>query len=119
VALLICAMLVPPRATAQDAFERISSTDAGYSAEALDDLRGFLRTVGSESLLLLHDGLALYGQLNLQQGRWKACTCSGSTPRHGLVLVHRVDTERAFAFKDFDLVQIIRRVHRARLPGRP
>jgi hypothetical protein len=40
-------------------------------------------------------------------------------PEHGLVMVHRVNTEREFAFKEFDLVQIIRRVHRARLPAAP
>ena len=40
----------------------------------------------------------------------------GVYPEHRLVLVHRVNTERPFAFSDGDLLQVIRRVHRARLP---
>lgn len=40
----------------------------------------------------------------------------GVYPAHGLVLVHRVNTERPFEFGERDLLQIIRRVHRARLP---
>jgi CubicO group peptidase (beta-lactamase class C family) len=41
---------------ADDAFERISPADAGYSAERLDALRTLLAESGSESLLLLHEG---------------------------------------------------------------
>lgn len=40
----------------------------------------------------------------------------GVYPRHRLVLVHRVNTERAFRFDDAALTQMIRLVHRARLP---
>lgn len=44
----------------------------------------------------------------------------GVYPRHGLVMVHRVDTEREdYRFNDGDLVQLIRLVHGARLPRRP
>lgn len=39
----------------------------------------------------------------------------GVYPKHGLVLVHRVDTEHAYRFNDGDLYQVIRRVHAARL----
>lgn len=42
----------------------------------------------------------------------------GVYPKHRLVLVHRVDTEREFRFNDGDLYQVIRRVHGARLPKR-
>src|SRR5688500_4113757 len=69
VALLLGAMLVPARATAQDAFERLSAADAGYSADALDALRGFLRTVGSESLLLLRDGKVFFEYGDIRQKR--------------------------------------------------
>lgn len=68
-ALLLCAMLLPARAAAQDAFARISPAAAGYSAEALDDLRAFLRTAGSESLLLLHDGKVFFEYGNIRQKR--------------------------------------------------
>lgn len=44
----------------------------------------------------------------------------GVYPKHGLVMVHRVDTEReGYRFNDGDLVQVIRQVHGARLPRRP
>jgi CubicO group peptidase (beta-lactamase class C family) len=43
----------------------------------------------------------------------------GVYPKHGLVLVHRVDTEHAYRFNDGDLYQVIRRVHAARLRGEP
>ncbi len=39
----------------------------------------------------------------------------GVYPRHGLVMVHRVDTERAFDFDDGDLYRVIRAMHAARL----
>lgn len=39
----------------------------------------------------------------------------GVYPKHGLVMVHRVDTERAFDFDDGDIYRIIRAVHAARL----
>ena len=41
----------------------------------------------------------------------------GVYPKHGLVMVHRVDTEKEFRFNESDLYQIIRRVHGARLPS--
>jgi CubicO group peptidase (beta-lactamase class C family) len=69
VALLLCMMLFPGRATAQDAFARVSPADAGYSAEALDELRGFLRSAGSESLLLLHDGKVFFEYGDIRQKR--------------------------------------------------
>ena len=37
-------------------------------------------------------------------------------PKHKLVMVHRVDTERPFRFNDEDLYRLIRMVHGARLP---
>ncbi len=44
----------------------------------------------------------------------------GVYPKHGLVMVHRVDTEsEGYRFNDGDLVQLIRQVHGARLPRRP
>lgn len=39
----------------------------------------------------------------------------GVYPAHGLVIVHRVDTERAFTFNDGDLYAVIRAMHAARL----
>ena len=39
----------------------------------------------------------------------------GIYPRHGLVMVHRVDTDRDFAFDGGDLYQVIRQVHGARI----
>lgn len=43
----------------------------------------------------------------------------GIYPKHGLVLVHRVDTEHAARFSDGDLYPLIRRVHAARLKAPP
>lgn len=43
----------------------------------------------------------------------------GVYPRHKLVMVHRVDTERAHRFNDGDLYRIIRMIHAARLPATP
>lgn len=40
----------------------------------------------------------------------------GVYPKHRLVMVHRVDTERAYRFNDGDLYRIIRLMHAARLP---
>lgn len=40
----------------------------------------------------------------------------GVYPKHRLVMVHRVDTERAHRFDDGDLHRIIRLIHAARLP---
>jgi CubicO group peptidase (beta-lactamase class C family) len=39
----------------------------------------------------------------------------GVYPKHGLVMVHRVDTERAFSFDEGNLLRIIRAMHAARL----
>lgn len=39
----------------------------------------------------------------------------GVYPKHKLVMVHRVDTEREFRFNDGDLYRVIRMVHGARL----
>lgn len=41
----------------------------------------------------------------------------GVYPKHGLVLVHRVNTEQAFEFDDGDLYRVIQAVHAARLPA--
>lgn len=49
-----------PTAQAQDAFERITPEQAGYSREGLERLRGALRDAGSDSLLLLHDGKVFF-----------------------------------------------------------
>lgn len=43
----------------------------------------------------------------------------GVYPKHGLVMVHRVDTEQAYRFDDGDLYRIIRLIHAARLPRAP
>ena len=67
--LLLCTVLCPVHAIAQDAFARVSPADAGYSAEALDELRGFLHTAGSESLLLLHDGKVFFEHGDIRQKR--------------------------------------------------
>ena len=40
----------------------------------------------------------------------------GVYPKHGLVMVHRVDTEKAFTFGEYDLLRVIRAMHAARLP---
>ena len=40
----------------------------------------------------------------------------GIYPKHNLVMVHRVDTEKPFRFNGNDLYQVIRRIHGARLP---
>ena len=39
----------------------------------------------------------------------------GVYPEHGLVMVHRVDTESPFKFGERDLLDVIRAVHRARM----
>jgi CubicO group peptidase (beta-lactamase class C family) len=39
----------------------------------------------------------------------------GVYPKHGLVMVHRVDTERAFGFDEGDLLRVIRAMHAARI----
>ncbi len=41
----------------------------------------------------------------------------GIYPKHKLVMVHRVDTERPYRFNGNDLYQVIRRIHGARLPN--
>ena len=43
-----------------DRFERITPAQAGYSAEKLQALAGFLEQAGSDSLLLLHDGKVFF-----------------------------------------------------------
>ena len=43
-----------------DAFERITPEQAGYDPARLDELRTFLETSGSDSLLLLHDGKVFF-----------------------------------------------------------
>jgi len=45
---------------ADDAFARITPSQAGYSAEKLDDLKTFLASKGSHSMLLLHDGKVFF-----------------------------------------------------------
>ncbi|MBL8262478.1 MAG: serine hydrolase [Xanthomonadaceae bacterium] len=55
--LLVLGMLP---AHANDAFARISPEQAGYSREGLDRLRDTLRDLGSDSLLLLHDGKVFF-----------------------------------------------------------
>lgn len=40
----------------------------------------------------------------------------GVYPKHGLVMVHRVNTEAPFDFNDGDLYRVIRTMHAARLP---
>lgn len=39
----------------------------------------------------------------------------GVYPKHGLVMVHRVDTEHASTFEDGDLYRVIRAIHAARI----
>lgn len=41
----------------------------------------------------------------------------GVYPKHGLVMVHRVDTEQDYTFHGGDLYQVIRQVHGARMEG--
>jgi CubicO group peptidase (beta-lactamase class C family) len=43
----------------------------------------------------------------------------GVYPKHRLVMVHRVDTERPYRFQERDLYRIIRHIHAARLPRAP
>ena len=59
---LLIAFAASGQAVAQsrDAFERITPAEAGYSAEKLDELRAFLESSGSDSLLLLHDGKVFF-----------------------------------------------------------
>jgi CubicO group peptidase (beta-lactamase class C family) len=40
----------------------------------------------------------------------------GIYPKHKLVMVHRVDTEKPYRFNGNDLYEVIRRIHGARLP---
>jgi hypothetical protein len=40
-------------------------------------------------------------------------------PKHKLVMVHRVDTERAYRFDDGNLYRIIRAMHAARTKASP
>jgi CubicO group peptidase (beta-lactamase class C family) len=56
--LLLAFAALPARA--DDAFERITPEQAGYSREGLDRLRQTLRDAGSDSLLLLHDGKVFF-----------------------------------------------------------
>lgn len=67
--LALSLLLLPLRAAGQDAFDRISPADAGYSSEALNDLRAFLATAGSESLLLLHNGQVFFEYGDIRQKR--------------------------------------------------
>lgn len=69
VALALTALRLPVPAFAQDAYERISPAHAGYSADALEDLRGFLKTAGSESLLLLHNGRVFFEYGDIRRKR--------------------------------------------------
>lgn len=50
----------PAMAREPDAFERITPEAAGYSSPRLEELRGFLRASGSDSLLLVHDGRVFF-----------------------------------------------------------
>ncbi len=50
----------PTMAREPDAFERISPEAAGYSSQRLEELRGFLRASGSDSLLLVHGGRVFF-----------------------------------------------------------
>ena len=43
----------------------------------------------------------------------------GVYPKHPLVMVHRVDTERGSTFNDGDLYQAIRLMHAARIKPAP
>lgn len=56
--LLLACTALPARAN--DAFERITPEQAGYSREGLDRLRQVLRDAGSDSLLLVHDGKVFF-----------------------------------------------------------
>lgn len=60
----LLALLLSASSTTQarepDAFERIAPEAAGYSSPRLDELREFLRTSGSDSLLLVHDGKVFF-----------------------------------------------------------
>jgi CubicO group peptidase (beta-lactamase class C family) len=68
--ILVCLVtLLPLGAAAQDAFERVSPAEAGYSAEALDELRDFLSSVGTESLLLVHNGRVFFEYGDIRQKR--------------------------------------------------
>jgi CubicO group peptidase (beta-lactamase class C family) len=58
VGLLLALAILPARAN--DAFERITPEQAGYSREGLERLRQTLRDAGSDSLLLLHDGKVFF-----------------------------------------------------------
>lgn len=68
-ALATTGLLWAARADGQDAFTRISPAEAGYSADALEELRGVLKSAGSESLLLLHDGKVFfeYGDIRVKR----------------------------------------------------
>jgi hypothetical protein len=67
--LLLVVLLRPALSHAQDAFTRIGPADAGYSAEALDQLRSLLDSAGSESLLLLHNGRVFFEYGDIRQKR--------------------------------------------------
>jgi CubicO group peptidase (beta-lactamase class C family) len=69
--LAACSPAAPHRQVGStgDAFERISPSDAGYSQRGLDSLRDFLRTAGSESMLLLHEGKVVFEWGDIRQKR--------------------------------------------------
>ena len=57
---LVLLLLLAGPVTANDAFERITPAQAGYSEAGLDALRKVLAESGSESLLLLHEGKVFF-----------------------------------------------------------
>ena len=58
--ILTIAVAAAPHAAPADRFERVEPAAAGYSAEGLAELAGFLEQAGSSSMLILQDGRIVF-----------------------------------------------------------
>lgn len=66
---LLATLLVPGLPRANDAFERITPAEAGYSEAGLEALRQVLEEAGSESMLLVHEGKVFFAWGDIRQKR--------------------------------------------------
>ena len=67
--LFLVLLLAAGSARADDAFQRVSPAEAGYSEEGLAALRRVLADSGSESLLLVHEGKVFFEWGDIRQKR--------------------------------------------------
>ena len=68
-ALVLTTLLLAGPVLAQDAFERITPAEAGYSEPGLQALRQVLVESGSESMLLVHEGKVFFEWGDIRQKR--------------------------------------------------